>query len=879
MGNKYRYSNYAIVEGQRTFFINSIEQDTLLDTVLSYAQNVTEGVTGRQLIELLEQQLGQSTEEATEYVDELIDAHVLISELEPGVTGPPLMDRLLDRLQRISTAKSVVHQLEAIRAVISKLGLPLVERLQVAERMRRMLGDACPPGDVLQTDMSRSSDTITIGERVASQIGQQLAQLMPLRLINQSTDVRTFAERYYARFGGQAQPLLVALDHESGIGYGPRMAQGGVGQSSLLQQLMAQVRQPTSSTGDQLDPLRLKLLTNFLQTGQQQVITDVDLTAAATTAPTIPGSRSWAALGELYGADTDAIDTGDYQFLLKSASGPSGVSLMARFSGNSNVLASDVRRVTDWEAKQQPDKILAELVHLPAGRVGNVVNRPTLRAFEIPYLTPSAVDDDHTLPLSDLWVRVPDGKTVELWSKKLNKQVLPRNTTAHNYHGSDDIYRFLSDLSHQDESLSLRWSWGTLVDQPALPRVTYKKIILARAQWTIKKQKWPSAASMMEALAHMTSMPRYVALVEADNELFLDLDVELCQQLLYTELAKREQVRIVEWLGVPSSCWLTRGGQRYTGELVIPFASVAPPLPTRQSPFRLMADLAVQRTFLPGSEWLYVNVYVGEQTADEVLSVVVKPFIDEATAHGLLQHWFFIRYHDPTPHLRLRFRCQPQDNHTLLDRLTDGLKPWVSAGRVQRVQVDTYERELERYGARTIDVCEQLFWQDSEWNLRWITVRDEFSEDQQWWVACQRADQLLHAFGLSPDEKNSLMTGLQERFLAEHETNSDLRKQLNEQYRTWLAGLTLWPDNSVQAMAEVSTDMHRLITRLQEVMAKYPSEGPSQSDLIVTLLHMLFNRFFTNGQRLSEGVVYHFLARRYASEKARKQQKHLAVDA
>ncbi|MBO0931884.1 lantibiotic dehydratase [Fibrella aquatilis] len=879
LGNQYRYSDYTILNGQRSFFINSVEQDTLLDTVLAYAQKESEGATGEQLIKLIKQQFRQSTEEATEYVDELINAHLLISELEPGVTGELPMDRLLTQLRPVPTAAAIARQLKGLHAIINKSSLPVAEREQTAERMRRMLGDACPPGDVLQTDMVRSSDAITVSERVVSQIGQQLTQLMPLRFTGQPTDLRTFAERYYARFGGQAQPLLVALDHESGIGYGPRSAQGGAGQSSLLQQLMAQVRRPTSATGDRLDPLRLKLLTNFLQTDQPQIITDGDLAAAAVTAPATSLSRSWSALGELYGTDAEAIDKGDYQFLLKSASGPSGVSLMARFCGSSNSLTSEVQRVVDWEAGQQPNRLLAELVHLPAGRIGNVVARPTLRAFEIPYLTPSSVDDAHTLPLSDLWVRVPDGKTVELWSKKHDRQVLPRNTTAHNYHGSDDIYRFLSDLNHQDESLSLRWSWGTLADQPALPRVTHKRIILARAQWTINKQKWPSAASMMAALTQATSLPRYVALVEADNELLLDLDITICQQLLYAELAKREQVRIVEWLATPSSCWLTCDGQRYTSELVIPFTSSAPPLPTRQSPFRLMADLAVQRTFLPGSEWLYVKVYAGEQTADELLSHVVKPFVHHAVAQRLVTCWFFIRYHDPKPHLRLRLRCPPKDNAALLNWLMTELNPWVDASRVQRVQVDTYERELERYGARTIDLCEQLFWQDSEWNLNWVAIRDEFDEDQQWWVACQRGNQLLDAFGLSLDEKDKLMTSLQERFLTENGANVSLRKQLNEQYRAWFGRLSSLEISSVDTLAELSADTYRLIAQLREIMARHPSEGPSQADRIIALLHMLFNRFFTNGQRFSEGVVYHFLARRYAAETARKQPKHLPVDA
>ncbi|RYF47958.1 MAG: Subtilin biosynthesis protein spaB, partial [Cytophagaceae bacterium] len=119
----------------------------------------------------------------------------------------------------------------------------------------------------------------------------------------------------------------------------------------------------------------------------------------------------------------------------------------------------------------------------------------------------------------------------------------------------------------------------------------------------------------------------------------------------------------------------------------------------------------------------------------------------------------------------------------------------------------------------------------------------------------------------------------QERFLAKQEASPDLRKQLNDQYRTWLRRVSELSDTSIEAVTRLSADMQRLIAQLRKILAQHPSKSPSQADLIIALLHMLFNRFFTSGQRLSEGVVYHFLARRYASEKARKRQKHLPVDA
>lgn len=872
LGSQYRYSDYTTHNGQRAFFINAIEGDELLDTVLAQTRRSSQGVSGVELIDFICREFGETTEEATRYVDELFSAHVLFSELVPGITGKSPLDHVLSVLRGVPAAASLAGQLERLREVIGNTSLPVSQLKCIQPTMRMLLGDACPPGDMLQTDMVRSADRITINERVVTQIGQQLTQLLPLRADHRTDNLDSFAQRYYARYSGQPQPLLVALDHESGIGYGPKMAQGGVGQSSLLQQLNLQQGQVTTVVNDGLDTLRLNLLTSYLKTGQcQQAITDADLIAithmpASTAAP----AQSWSALGELYAANAESIDRDDYQFLLKSASGPSAASLMARFSTLDESLRAGVLRITDWEANQQPNAILAELVHMPAGRIGNVVCRPTLRSFEIPYLTPSSVDEEHTLMLSDLWVRVPDGKTIELWSEKHNKRVLPRNTTAHNYHGSDDVYRFLSDLSHQDGSLSLRWSWGAFADQPALPRVTYERIILARAQWNLTKQShWTSATDMAMDLDQTTSLPRYVALVEADNELLLDLKVNVCQQMLYTELVKRKTVRVVEWLATPDNCWLTRSGHRYTSELVIPFKSATPALSVRQSPFRLDEATAVQRTFLPGSEWLYVNVYVGEQTADEVLCEVVKPFVATVQQQGLVDHWFFVRYHDPNPHLRLRFHCQQEASNILLSSLRQALQPWVDTGRVNRVQVDTYERELERYGPRTIALCEQVFWQDSEWTLRWLAIRDDFDEDQQWWVACRRANQLLDAFKLSHDEKIELMIGLQTRFLVENSAKSDLRKQLNEQYRTWQSCIQQQDSSIRERVTELVMDDWPIVIQLRETIDRYPSAGPTRSELIIALLHMLFNRFFTSAQRLSEGVVYHFMSRQLTSEKAR----------
>lgn len=856
LGNQLRYSDYTLQAGQRAFFLNSVVRDEALDAVIDYVQSKPEGVPGHRIVDFLVETVGEDPVATQALVDELIECHILISELEPTVTQDNAFGQLLNRLATLPTAGTWLSVLTSIRNQLGEAAAAKQIELDTAQQMRAVVGEGYTDGDVCQVDMVRPSESVTLKSAVVEQIGWELLELAPLRSDPETSALRTFARRFYDRYGQQAQPLLRALDHEAGIGYGSTLPR--TGELTMLQALSRESK-PGLPSADRLDQLRLAKLTEFLKTGETiQPITETDLKAVAGTVTGRPLARSWAVLGELYGTDAGTIDAGQYRFLVKSVTGPTAASLMARFGSQYDELASQLRQLTDWEQQQHPEALLAEIAHLPAGRVGNVLQRPVLRTYEIPYVTPAGVDSAHTLLLNDLWVRTEDGVNVELWSQQHNRRILPRNTTAHNYHGSDDVYRFLTDLSHQDEAFSLRWSWGFLAEQPRFPRLMFKHLIVARAQWNLINQPhWLSADCMAEDLQGRLSVPRLILLVEGDHELLLDLSSPPCRQILFAELNKRTTVRLVEWLGGPEQCWLSRAGKRFTSELILPFGiRQAPPL-SHTSPFQFDTQ-QVQRTFGPGSEWLYVKVYVGELTANEVLTQVVEPLVSNAQEQQWIDQWFFIRYYDPEPHLRLRFHCSGQTYSFILNELNRRLAPWISDERVRSVQVDTYERELERYGHAAISLVEQLFWQDSVWILLWIEQSAEFDEDLHWWVACQRADQLLEAFGLTQTEKQDLMGQLQANFLKENEERKSLRKELNQQYREWLKRLE---HQSLPSLPSV--ECASIIAQIRYVRERSQDGQPVLPALLRSLLHMQCNRFFTSSQRMSEGVVYHFLLRRY----------------
>ena len=122
----------------------------------------------------------------------------------------------------------------------------------------------------------------------------------------------------------------------------------------------------------------------------------------------------------------------------------------------------------------------------------------------------------------------------------------------------------------------------------------------------------------------------------------------------------------------------------------------------------------IRRKFIPGSRWLYFKIYTGIKTADEVATRTLLPLLRELYEAKLIDDWFFIRYTDPDFHLRLRLLvARPEHYAAIFARIGSSVEPLVDNGAVVKVVCDTYVREIERYGAGTMEAVERLFGIDS----------------------------------------------------------------------------------------------------------------------------------------------------------------------
>jgi lantibiotic biosynthesis protein len=101
----------------------------------------------------------------------------------------------------------------------------------------------------------------------------------------------------------------------------------------------------------------------------------------------------------------------------------------------------------------------------------------------------------------------------------------------------------------------------------------------------------------------------------------------------------------------------------------------------------------------PGSDWLYLKLYCPPAAHDALIGGQLREFAQITEAAGMSDCWFFVRYADPAPHVRVRFHGHPEVLvGTLLPELSRWANDLVLGGACERFAFDTYERELERYG-------------------------------------------------------------------------------------------------------------------------------------------------------------------------------------
>lgn len=907
-GGQLRYMETRSDDAGRSYGVVAVEPSEYLDAVLAHSRTGERPAALAAALAASDPEI--DAEDAAAFVDMLIERQLLVPALEPAVTGPEPIHGLLTGLDRLSgdaaAAGAAARALAGTRDALAALdagGLGAdPARYRAAAQALAALPVTPALGRLFQVDMVKPAEAARLDAAITAEIVRGVEILRGMTPPPPREDALAgFCERFAARYERREVPLAEALDEESGIGFDS----GRVPEASpLLAGLDFGGADAPGTAWDERRALLLRKLVEAARRGAggpapapgpesgpetEIALDDADLQALARP-DALPLPPGLAAVAVLAAPSAEALASGVFRLYLRSARGPSGADLLARFCHADVALEAAVHALVTAEEALEPDVVHAEIVHLPEGRVGNVLLRPLLRGHEIPYLGRSAAASDRQIGIDDLLLSVRGGRVI-LRSRRLDREIRPRATTAHAVRDGLPVYRFLNALAHQGVASSLRWDWGPLARSPYLPRVVTGRLVLDLARWRLAADELTLLAHVsddalfdaVQALRVRRGLPRRVALVEADNLLPVDLDNTLSVEAFARLVAGRPEAELVEvFPGSGELC--VRGPEGgFIHELIVPFLRVTPAAQERSREARPVSPRAsgLARRFAPGSEWLYAKLYGGPATADRMLRALIAPLLAEALEAGAVDRWFFIRYADPEPHLRVRLHGPAERlAGEVLPRLHQAAQPWLADQRLWRLVLDTYEREVERYGGEDgVLLAEAIFAADSDAALALVSgLGGDAGLDLRWRITLWGMDRLLRDLGLDLAARQQVVAGARGALGRRLGVDASLERALGARYRQERLALealvapALPEEHPLAGAAEIFAERSARIASSVAALRRAGAEGRLRAPttaLAADFVHMHANRVLRGISLRQELVIYELLGRLYQSRQAR----------
>jgi len=546
----YRYIEYQYVNKKREHTLSSFRVNPVIDILI---ENSKKGLKFNDLIDLIVEN-DSELEEAKEFVIQLIENQILVSELDATLTGDFDVERIINVIEKIPDFYlecTVLKQMSLLLKGKVKLS-ELKNQLDSLKKLVVKLETEFDEKYILQTDLFKKTNAATLNKKVSLKIAKALQFLCKIQQNKENGNLTNFKKAFQRRYETREMPLSVVLDSELGIGY---LQNTPMNDSHSILDIFSFHNTSMSNTASEewtkVDYILEKKLKEVFSNSQDVVVLeDKDFTSIENLRQNFPDTFS--VMVEIL------TNKGEELFSIEASGNYSAAKLIGRFCNGEEAIHNLAKEIINKETELNQDKILAEIVHIPQARTGNVLRRPVLREYEIPYLANSIVSKSNQITIEDLYVSIKNNKVV-LKSKSLDKEIIPCLSNAHNYsYNSVPIYHFLCDLQGQSKNPIPSFSWGILENHyDYFPRVIYVGVILSKAKWFINFKELEQFTKTKESnkifadfklWKEAKKIPQYVNLVNGDNTLLLDLNQDIGIILFLKTIKPNSKIILEEFL-------------------------------------------------------------------------------------------------------------------------------------------------------------------------------------------------------------------------------------------------------------------------------------------------------------------------------------------
>ncbi|TCC91694.1 hypothetical protein EZ428_08015 [Pedobacter frigiditerrae] len=642
----------------------------------------------------------------------------------------------------------------------------------------------------------------------------------------QPADLTNFKNSFNKRFEHQELSLTTVMDPEIGIGYG-NLAQL-INNNTLIDDIKT-ARHNHSNESINYGKLQQFLLKKIIASA---TIDLAEFESDSKEIAILP--NTFSLIFHLYKGQPVLAHTG----------GCTANSLLGRFTMCSDEIENYGREITNSEVNANANVLFFDIAYQAEKKVDNVNRRKQLYPYELPILT--WPDTENPLDLSDLLVTIEQNEVI-LKSKKLGKRLMPRIASAYNYTRSDlAIYRLLCDIQSQNLLTSLSFKLHDFFSGlEHYPRVNFKDIIISPAMWLFSSNIEKNLIDIKNWLAEKQVISfsvghtdQYLTFNSNDDE-DLGMFLNYCKQ-------QQKEFYITEALLDQSDYIKDEYHNSYHPQYIVNYKHQNQIYNASSTKLNLPNEV-----YLPGSEWLYFEIYCHPAKSNYLLLGLINSFLKANNYQ--LKKWFFIRYTDPKPHIRLRLHLKSTNTgFELLTAMQKLIQPEIKKGFISDFKIKTYHKETQRYGAERMFLVEQFFNIDSKCVMRFIKYA---TTEEQLIASSISVLQPLIAYSFNDIGKQILFVkNVAKSFAIEMDLNSTSFKKINTAFNQFKDDLEKLCIHLPVALLKKQEQLFiKIMSNCEDDLAK--------ENILADLIHMHINRLFITDQRVYETIIYHYLLR------------------
>lgn len=715
---RFKANDACCIKGNRAVLIYSSEKETeeisvratrVFQIIYDLCQEYME--YNQILMAVQEEYEDVPNEKVSSYINELISKEMLVSELRPSMNCEEQIIYLIRQCKSRGLYEEAVKITEINNMCNSYMETSLGNGMDIYKNIISHMKLLYTCSSYLQVDTIVENAEIELNKTVAEKINK-LASFF-VYISNESSNRYTYLDEYRTKFIerygiDREVPLLEMLDSNLGIG------------------APATYLKPQNDyyEDDHTKPnYNLKLKEYLLNKYEDAVVRGTSINLKINE------------VEQILKADvkTEEVPISlELYFILKNNGGklslylgPNCGSFIAgktfgRFSTVSNEVANMLKEINNEEREIRDNNIeMCEIGFLPSPiRNGNVARTLTYREKETAIFT-AASRNEKNLSLKDISIGIFN----ELFYArdcKTGKLVIFESNNMYNPMLNPNALRFLQDISSDGKRSWSEFPWAFIfADYRHVPAIKFEDIVIENEKWKItfselqlEKIDFEIFKGKFRKFIQDKNIPSIIYISEADNRIKLNLNKEMAVRIIFDEL-KKHGGRELTLERVESGENITLGStENHATEIVVPLFKKEKET-FNIYPIEKIKVERKERYRLPFENWLYFNLYCNSNREEELIAFEIMDFCEILKKKYAIDY-FFMRYADPKPHVRLRLNGERE---VLLQAYPSILK-WQQKLMVEGIlgdlKVSIYDREIERYGGQYLmNVAEQVFFADS----------------------------------------------------------------------------------------------------------------------------------------------------------------------